>query len=72
MSSCARRPPARVTHTRRPNRPTDAGVYSADNGADWCVGAESTILERSFDLSSRPTVLDTITDDTPQPLTLLP
>ena len=41
-------------------------------GAAWCVDGESTLPELSFDLGSRPTVLDKVTADTPQPLTLLP
>ena len=41
-------------------------------GGDWCVDGESIHPQLSFDLGSRPTVLDNVTDETRQPLTLLP
>lgn len=41
-------------------------------GAAWCIDGESTQPELNFDLGSRPTVLDKLTADTPQPLTLFP
>ena len=41
-------------------------------GRAWCIDGESTPPQLNFDLGQRPTVLDKLTADTPQPLTLLP